>query len=1164
MATVRIQVRRGTASDWSTVNPILAAGELGIETNTRKLKVGDGTTAWGSLSYIAADAPEIGEISQDAINTALTMGSGLTKSYNDGANTITISVDSDIVALKSYVDSEITATEGYADSAVSTHNADTTNVHGIANTADLATQDYVDSAVSALGNTADETYVPIALLGEADGVAQLDSNGHVPTSQLNLSTSEITEGLNLYFTAERAQDAAGGLIVDGTHSGLVVSYDDTHDKISFSVDDQFPNHDSDDVAEGSLNLYFTEERVQDVVGNLFLTTGNVTATYDDNAGKISLDTTNNISLTGDLGAVNVVADTVTASTELTAGDVTITGNLTVNGTTTTVNATDLSVTDPMIYMGDGNQSNSLDLGIVTAFNDGTYQHAGLVKDASDGLWKLFRGVTDEPTTTINFAQATYETLKLGGLQTDSAQIGNVTNTEIQYLDGVTSGVQSQLDAKAPIHSPTFTGAVMLPNNTITNAMMTDDAVDTLEIKDDAVTTAKIKDLNVTTAKMSDLSVTTAKINDLAVTAGKLASDSVTTLKIADSSVTSAKIANESVLTDRIANLAVTTGKINDEAVTTDKIGDLNVTTVKINDLAVTVDKLATDAVTTAKIADFNVTTAKINDLAVTNGKLANDAVGTSKIADGSVTADKVASSAVTEAKLAENSVTSGKIANSSITTDKIDNAAVTNAKLAGSIDQSKITDLVSDLAAKAPLASPTFTGTVTLPTGTVTSGMIADGTIVDADINASAAIDWTKLAVSSTVSATELGYVDGVTSSIQTQLDAKLASSTAVSTYAPIASPTFTGTVSGVTKSMVGLGNVDNTSDADKPVSTATQTALDAKLSKSGGTMTGDLTLAGAPTSDLHAATKAYVDNVSSGINFHQPVRVATTGNITLSGTQTIDGVSLSVGDRVLVKDQTTQTQNGIYIVASGSWTRATDADNTPAGELAGGDFCLVLEGTVNSGYGYVCSNTSAITIGTTNVTYAAFNAAKAITAGTGLTETNPGELAVDSSVVQYRVSGVSDTEIGYLDGVTSAIQTQLNAKAPTASPTFTGTVTVAASGIAFTDGTQTKEGVPSRTPINQQSGTTYTTVLSDRDSLVECSNTSAITVTIPPNSSVAYPVGTSIDILQTNTGQVTIAAGAGVTVNATPGLKLRTQWSSATLFKRATDTWIVMGDLSA
>jgi hypothetical protein len=71
------------------------------------------------------------------------------------------------------------------------------------------------------------------------------------------------------------------------------------------------------------------------------------------------------------------------------------------------------------------------------------------------------------------------------------------------------------------------------------------------------------------------------------------------------------------------------------------------------------------------------------------------------------------------------------------------------------------------------------------------------------------------------------------------------------------------------------------------------------------------------------------------------------------------------------------------------------------------------------------------------------------------------------------------------------------------------------------------------------------------------------VTLTIPTNASVEYPVGTSIDVLQTSTGQVTIAGADGVTVNATPGLKLRTQWSSATLFKRAENTWVVYGDLS-
>lgn len=99
----------------------------------------------------------------------------------------------------------------------------------------------------------------------------------------------------------------------------------------------------------------------------------------------------------------------------------------------------------------------------------------------------------------------------------------------------------------------------------------------------------------------------------------------------------------------------------------------------------------------------------------------------------------------------------------------------------------------------------------------------------------------------------------------------------------------------------------------------------------------------------------------------------------------------------------------------------------------------------------------------------------------------------------------------------------------------------------------------------NAQTGTTYTFVLTDaNNTVVEMSNTSAITATVPPNSSVAYPVGSQIQLLQTNTGQVTVAPGSGVTINGTPGLKLRAQWSFATLIKRATDTWVLVGDVTA
>jgi hypothetical protein len=119
-------------------------------------------------------------------------------------------------------------------------------------------------------------------------------------------------------------------------------------------------------------------------------------------------------------------------------------------------------------------------------------------------------------------------------------------------------------------------------------------------------------------------------------------------------------------------------------------------------------------------------------------------------------------------------------------------------------------------------------------------------------------------------------------------------------------------------------------------------------------------------------------------------------------------------------------------------------------------------------------------------------------------------------------------------------------------------------SGVTFTDGTQTKEGVPSRTPIISKTENYTLTNLSERDSLIEVNSTSPVTITIPTNSAVAFPVGTTLDILGVNTGLITIAGDSGVTVNATPGLKLRTQWSSCTLFKRGENAWVVYGDLKA
>ena len=151
-------------------------------------------------------------------------------------------------------------------------------------------------------------------------------------------------------------------------------------------------------------------------------------------------------------------------------------------------------------------------------------------------------------------------------------------------------------------------------------------------------------------------------------------------------------------------------------------------------------------------------------------------------------------------------------------------------------------------------------------------------------------------------------------------------------------------------------------------------TAIDTDLSSTAATHT---TLVSA------LAAKTYIDNTRSGLEVKDSVVVATTANITLSGTQTIDGIAVTAGQRVLVKDQTTATGNGIYIVSASAWSRSTDAET--ADELNSGCFFFVEKGTANADNGFVMSQDLTIIFGTTDITFSQFSGAGQITAGSGL-----------------------------------------------------------------------------------------------------------------------------------------------------------------------------------
>ena len=153
-----------------------------------------------------------------------------------------------------------------------------------------------------------------------------------------------------------------------------------------------------------------------------------------------------------------------------------------------------------------------------------------------------------------------------------------------------------------------------------------------------------------------------------------------------------------------------------------------------------------------------------------------------------------------------------------------------------------------------------------------------------------------------------------------------------------------------------------------------------------------------------YTAATVYADNVANGLDVKDSIKLASTANVTLANGvengDTLDGVALVTGDRILLKDQTTATENGIYVVAaSGAPSRAADADQ---GDLTGGAFFFVEQGSTNADNGFVCTNNGTPTLGSDNIVFAQFSGAGSVSAGSGLTKTgNQIDLSVDDSTVE-------------------------------------------------------------------------------------------------------------------------------------------------------------------
>jgi hypothetical protein len=287
------------------------------------------------------------------------------------------------------------------------------------------------------------------------------------------------------------------------------------------------------------------------------------------------------------------------------------------------------------------------------------------------------------------------------------------------------------------------------------------------------------------------------------------------------------------------------------------------------------------------------------------------------------------------------------------------------------------------------------------------------------------------------------------------------------------------------------------------------------------------------PTDAAHIATKGYVDAARQGLDVKQSVRVATTAPINLAtdleAGSTIDGVTLVAGNRVLVKDQSTATENGIYVaVASGAASRSSDANGTAdTGELKPGTFTFVEEGSTHSDKGFVVSTNGTITIGSTSIAWTQFSGAGSFTAGDGLSQSGntinvnvtANRTAITADAIDIASTYVGQSSITTLGTITTGVWNGTDvavADGGTGSSTAAGARTNL--GIVTSAGTSTTS-TPALARIAKQAcaasaaGTSSTTV-------THLFNSSDVIVQIYEVSSGATVIG---DIVRTNADTVTV-----------------------------------------
>ena len=676
-----------------------------------------------------------------------------------------------------------------------------------------------------------------------------------------------------------------------------------------------------------------------------------------------------------------------------SGNVTVSGDLTVSGTTTTINSTTINATTGIVF--EGLTANAFETTLAVA--DPTADRTLTLPDETGTV--ATQAYVDSAASNATFDSA------------DSAGTGldwNASTSQFDIDSTVTTNTGTQTLTNKTLTSPVITGAVFNDGSIVFEGSTENAHETTFTVTDPtADRTITFPDATGTVA----LTANVAALSGATFTGAVAGTDLTLSGNLTVNGTTTSIVSSELVIADKNITLSATQSPTN----------------LTANGGGITVKGSTDKTFSYTEASDQWSSSESINIPTGKSYRINGVSLGTvSETLSNKTISSSDNTISLTPSNITGVTVTATEINYLNGVTSAIQTQINTKASTSELSTHASDTTAIHGISDTSLLVTTTGAQTLTNKTITSPSGL------VKSDVG--------------------LGNVDNTSDASK---PVSTAAQTALDLKAPLANPTFTGTVSGITKTMVGLGSVDNTADTAKPVSTAQQTALDLKANLSGATFTGAV----------------------SGTS------------LTLSGDLTVNG--------------TTTTLNAT--------TLSVDDKNIELGSVA-----------------------------------------------------SPSDVTADGGGITLK--GATDKTFNWVDATDSWTSSEHINLASGKDLKVNGTAVISstAGGFIFTDGTQTLEGVPSRTPIIQKTASYTLSSLTERDDLIEMGSASALTLTIPPASSVDYPIGTSIDILQTGAGQVTVAAGAGVTVNATPGLKLRTQWSSATLFKRAANTWVVFGDLTA